>query len=101
MGEASNSGGKYKYSPLEIVVGVLFWGAIAFGVFAYFMGSMSEDNDDVENNREISQVDPYPGYNDGVDQDCADVGMRVYVGNYDPDRLDADGDGWGCESYGG
>jgi len=101
MVEASNSGGKYKYSPLEIVVGVLFWGAVAFGVFAYFMGSMSEDNDDVENNREISQVDPYPGYKDGVDQDCADVGMRVYVGNYDPDRLDADGDGWGCESYGG
>lgn len=44
--------------------------------------------------------EPYYGYSDGIDQDCADIGVRVFVGSNDPDRLDADGDGWGCESYG-
>ena len=44
-------------------------------------------------------TDPYPGYRDGIDQDCPDVGFKVWVGTYDPDRLDADGNGWGCESY--
>ncbi len=43
---------------------------------------------------------PYPGYNDNIDQDCSDIGRKVWVGSYDPDRLDSDGDGWGCESYG-
>ena len=35
----------------------------------------------------------------GPDLDCADIRKRVRV--YPPDyhRLDADGDGWGCESY--
>ena len=47
-----------------------------------------------------SQQAPYSGYFDGQDQDCSDIGRRVYVGSYDPDRLDRDGDGWGCESYG-
>jgi hypothetical protein len=44
---------------------------------------------------------PYPGYMDNIDQDCSDIRRKVWVGSYDPDRLDADGDGWGCESYGG
>ncbi len=43
---------------------------------------------------------PYPGYNDNIDQDCSDIRRKVWVGSYDPDRLDADGNGWGCESYG-
>ena len=42
----------------------------------------------------------YDGYNDSYDQDCADIRHKVWVGSYDPDNLDADGDGWGCESYG-
>jgi len=46
------------------------------------------------------EQEPYSGYNDGIDQDCADIGRKVYVGSYDPDGLDRDGDGWGCESYG-
>ena len=53
------------------------------------------------NNGGNYQEEPYPGYNDGIDQDCGDIGHKVYVGDYDPDRLDRDGDGWGCESYGG
>lgn len=36
---------------------------------------------------------------DEFDQDCEDIGRLVYVGNYDPDQLDADGDGWGCEGW--
>lgn len=34
------------------------------------------------------------------DLDCADVGRKVRVRPPDPHRLDGDGDGWGCESYG-
>ncbi len=41
----------------------------------------------------------YDGYLDDYDQDCADVGEEVWVGDDDPDGLDADGDGWGCESW--
>ena len=41
--------------------------------------------------------DPYPGYDDTADQDCSDVDGPVYVGDNDPDGLDRDGDGWGCE----
>ena len=46
------------------------------------------------------QSAPYPGYFDNFDQDCPDIGRQVFVGSYDPDGLDRDGDGWGCESYG-
>lgn len=50
---------------------------------------------------------PSPSYsNSYVDRDCAGgrgdgpiyVQGPVWVGNYDPYRLDADGDGWGCEA---
>jgi micrococcal nuclease len=34
------------------------------------------------------------------DLDCADIGKKVRVRPPDPHRLDADHDGWGCESYG-
>jgi hypothetical protein len=47
------------------------------------------------------EEEPYAGYNDSYDQDCSDIGYEVYVGSYDPDGLDADSDGYGCESYGG
>ena len=36
------------------------------------------------------------GYS-GVDLNCSDLGGSVFVGSYDPHRLDADGDGLGCE----
>jgi hypothetical protein len=39
-------------------------------------------------------------YSPSYDVDCADIGGEVYVGSDDPYGLDADGDGWGCESYG-
>jgi hypothetical protein len=38
-------------------------------------------------------------YDTGGDLDCEDVGHEVYVGNDDPDNLDGDGDGWGCEGW--
>ena len=34
-------------------------------------------------------------------RNCTDIGRKVWVGGDDDDNLDADGDGWGCESYGG
>lgn len=41
------------------------------------------------------------GNGDANDLDCGDIGHRVQVaGSTDPYRLDRDGDGWGCESYG-
>ncbi len=43
--------------------------------------------------------EPYDGYSDNYDQDCVDVGEEVWVGDDDPDGLDADGDGWGCEVW--
>ena len=43
----------------------------------------------------------YDGHDDGVDQDCSDIRRTVWVGSFDPDHLDRDGDGWGCESYAG
>lgn len=101
MGEVNNSSGKYQYSLLEIIVGILFWGFIAIMIFAFISESISGVSNNDKNNQEINQVDPYYGYSDGIDQDCADIRMRVFVGSNDPDRLDADGDGWGCESYGG
>jgi endonuclease YncB( thermonuclease family) len=36
----------------------------------------------------------------GPDLDCADVREAVRISGPDYHRLDADGDGWGCESYG-
>jgi uncharacterized protein YabE (DUF348 family) len=32
---------------------------------------------------------------------CPDIGIRVRVIGYDHNRFDADGDGWGCDAYGG
>jgi hypothetical protein len=54
------------------------------------------------------QQDCDPAYPDDClpspppDLDCADIGHRVAVDhNYgDPHRLDADGDGYGCDRYG-
>lgn len=36
----------------------------------------------------------------GPDLDCAAIGKKVWISGPDYHRLDADGDGWGCESYG-
>jgi hypothetical protein len=33
------------------------------------------------------------------DLDCPQIGRTVWVGNADYHRLDADNDGWGCDSY--
>jgi len=36
----------------------------------------------------------------GPDLDCGDIKQKVQITGTDYHRLDADGDGWGCESYG-
>ncbi len=36
----------------------------------------------------------------GPDLDCADIRRKVRITGPDYHRLDADGDGWGCDSYG-
>jgi len=43
---------------------------------------------------------PLPRYQSSGDLDCPDFGQEVWVGSYDPNNLDADGDGWGCELQG-
>ncbi len=94
----SESSNRNKYSPAEIVIGILFWGMIG----ALIIGYLSEQVSNKDNSRGNGGIDsPYSGYDDGNDQDCSDVRRKVFVGSDDPDRLDADGDGWGCESYGG
>ena len=57
-------------------------------------------------NDPLGLLDNYP--NDPNDpwgvldnRNCTDIGRKVWVGSDDDDNLDADGDGWGCESYGG
>lgn len=40
---------------------------------------------------------PYSGASD--DLDCDDIGHPVDVSGGDPNHLDADGDGIGCEGY--
>ena len=42
---------------------------------------------------------PNDDYSYDYDLDCEDIGEEVWVGDYDPNYLDADGDGWGCESF--
>jgi micrococcal nuclease len=41
-----------------------------------------------------------PWNSPGPDLDCADIGHKVYITGPDYHRLDRDGDGVGCESYG-
>lgn len=41
-----------------------------------------------------------PWNSPGPDLDCADIGRKVWITGPDYHGLDADGDGWGCESYG-
>lgn len=43
---------------------------------------------------------PEPWNQPGPDLDCADIGRRVQITGPDYHRLDRDGDGWACESYG-
>jgi hypothetical protein len=80
-------------------------GGSSSGGCDYYTGECYEPDYDVYydeptyDNYDYYEEDPYGGYGDGFDQDCADVGEEVWVGDYDPDGLDADGDGWGCETW--
>jgi hypothetical protein len=65
-------------------------------------GQVSEPEPAPEPEPEPEELyDPYtyPDWN-GYDLDCRDVGRMVRVTGDDPHRLDRDGDGWGCETYG-
>jgi len=72
---------EFNYKALFIIlasIGLCFW------FISLFFQSSSNVNLDVN-----------------YDLDCSDIGYEVWVGGYDPHGLDRDGDGWGCESYGG
>ena len=71
--------------------------ATALSIFLVSCG----EGDYYENDPEINDPvnEPYDGYSDNYDQDCAEVGKKVWVGDNDPDGLDADSDGWGCETW--
>jgi hypothetical protein len=49
---------------------------------------------------EAPTVGAEPWNEPGPDLDCADIGHRVIITGPDYHRLDRDGDGVGCESYG-
>ncbi len=110
----SNFGIKMKKVVLLflIVSSLSACGGSASGGCDYFTGECYEpeyeqnydDNTDYYDDNtdyydDSLEVDPYDGYSDNYDQDCADVGEEVWVGDDDPDGLDADGDGWGCEIW--
>lgn len=67
----------------------------------YYEPEFDEFSDELyyESEENFFDDSPYDGYDDGYDQDCFEVGEEVWVGDYDPDGLDADGDGWGCETW--
>lgn len=74
----------------------------AMVLFAFSISSCADNAGYQESPTEQElPTEPYSGYGDSYDDDCIDVGEKVWVGSYDPDGLDRDGDGWGCESYGG
>ncbi len=90
-----------------IVAGLSIWGhTVGWGVEGCVESYSGYDTGWSEvcvlyENDYYEEEEPYVGYNDSYDQDCADIGEEVWVGSYDPDGLDRDGDGYGCESYGG
>jgi hypothetical protein len=70
----------------------LLYGAIAAGVWWFGWGS----NDDGSAKQNVGN---YSVSDESGDLDCVDIGREVYVGDDDPNGLDRDGDGYGCESY--
>ena len=91
-----------RYRPIEWILGVIFWGLLALGIIAAIIGYFDSNSSQAPTRPRTSPgvvSDPYPGYRDGIDQDCPDLLPRknIYIGSYDPDNLDRDGDGWGCE----
>ena len=67
--------------------------AVLWVVFVVFVFSMRQEGIDNHNSSLL--------YNE-IDNDCSEyVGNDIWVGSNDPDGLDRDGDGYGCESYGG
>ena len=70
-------------------------------ISAFSSCATSNDPDYYQQEPYPDYEEPYSGYSDGYDQDCIDIGREVQVPYDDPDGLDADGDGWGCETYGG
>ena len=71
---------QFNYKPLFVI-----FSFIAFFIWIFLTFFQSSPNVDLDV--------PY-------DLDCSDVGQKIWVGDYDPHRLDRDGDGWGCETYG-
>ena len=77
-------------------------GVVVLSVFGYEQYKEEQEDKPVPYQRSyVPSWDDFQRMSDGTgDIDCVDVGKKVYVGSYDPFRLDADGDGWGCEWYG-
>ena len=86
----------------------LWWWGVAIAVFLWWnlsgngvtAGSGSDTNgrDVIRNTDTGIGWDPVdPNAWNGYDLDCVDVGGPVSITGSDPNRLDADGDGIGCE----
>ena len=75
-----------------------FWAYVVLAAMAagtiYYLSTDDEGQSPPQQPRNFVPAD------NGGDLDCADIGKMIYVGSNDPNHLDGDGDGWGCESYG-
>ncbi len=60
-----------------------------------FDSSIEDDPSDVSSGEDWNDY----SVDDSSDLDCEDIGDEVWVGDDDPDGLDRDGDGWGCEGW--
>jgi hypothetical protein len=88
----------YVFVVLPSLLGLSGCGSGTQGGCDYFTGECHEPDYGVIY-EESPEVDPYPDNYDRYDLDCEDVGEKVWVGDDDPNGLDRDGDGWGCETY--
>lgn len=92
-----------RFALLTYPVGGAFWGAVAGFVVALVLqvgwgiGPDGETMTTTSSSGSSSYSAPQPYY--GGDLDCDDFSGPVSVGTYDPNGLDADNDGIGCEPY--
>jgi hypothetical protein len=86
------------YAAVALLAGIVWAAAALMGIW---LGSVDSDATPSEPaSDEGVNADPHDGYPDSpVDLDCDDFDGPVEVPYDDPDGLDKDGDGIGCEPW--
>jgi hypothetical protein len=86
----------------KVEAGIWFWVVVLSVVGVIVLSAHSDTPEPVRPAYPVYQVPGHGGYenpapgDDGT-ADCPPGGGPVYVGSNDPNNLDHDGDGWGCE----